>query len=453
MSKKPANNDIMDRIVSLSKRRGFVFQSSEIYGGLNGCWDYGPLGVELLNNIKQQWWKEMTYREDIEGIDAAILMHPRVWDASGHVKNFTDPMVDCKECKARFRADQLEDSECGNKAYKGRKAIKCFEEGKFTEARQFNLMFKTHIGAVEDDTSLIYLRPETAQGIYVNFVNVKDSTRQKLPFGIAQIGKAFRNEINTKNFLFRTREFEQMEMQYFIRPEEDKKWFGYWKNKRLNWYSELGMKKEKLHFSPHPKDKLAHYAIEAVDIEYEFPFGWGELEGIHNRGDYDLTQHSEFSGKKLEYYDDQTKEKFLPYVIETSAGASRSLMAFLVDAYDEDEAPTADGKLEKRTVLRLHPKLAPVKCAVFPLVNKDGLQEVAHKITSDLQTTFKVFYDESGAVGRRYRRQDECGTPYCVTVDYDTLKDSTVTIRDRDSMKQERIAIDKIKEYVVDRIV
>jgi glycyl-tRNA synthetase len=453
MSKKPANNDIMDRIVSLSKRRGFVFQSSEIYGGLNGCWDYGPLGVELLNNIKQQWWKEMTYREDIEGIDAAILMHPRVWDASGHIKNFTDPMVDCKECKARFRADQLEDSECGNKAYKGRKAIKCFEEGKFTEARQFNLMFKTHIGAVEDDTSLIYLRPETAQGIYVNFVNVKDSTRQKLPFGIAQIGKAFRNEINTKNFLFRTREFEQMEMQYFIRPEEDGKWFGYWKNKRLNWYSELGMKKEKLHFSPHPKDKLAHYAIEAVDIEYEFPFGWGELEGIHNRGDYDLTQHSEFSGKKLEYYDDQTKEKFLPYVIETSAGASRSLMAFLVDAYDEDEAPTADGKLEKRTVLRLHPKLAPVKCAVFPLVNKDGLQEVAHKITSGLQTSFKVFYDESGAVGRRYRRQDECGTPYCVTVDYDTLKDSTVTIRDRDSMKQERIELDRIKEYVTARVI
>jgi glycyl-tRNA synthetase len=453
MIKKSGDNDIMDRIVSLSKRRGFVFQSSEIYGGLNGCWDYGPLGVELLNNIKQQWWKEMTYREDIEGIDAAILMHPRVWDASGHVKNFTDPMVDCKECKARFRADQLEDSECGNKAYKGRKAIKCFEEGKFTEARQFNLMFKTHIGAVEDDTSLIYLRPETAQGIYVNFVNVKDSTRQKLPFGIAQIGKAFRNEINTKNFLFRTREFEQMEMQYFIRPEEDKKWFGYWKNKRLNWYSELGMKKEKLHFSPHPKDKLAHYAIEAVDIEYEFPFGWGELEGIHNRGDYDLTQHSEFSGKKLEYYDDQTKEKFLPYVIETSAGASRSLMAFLVDAYDEDEAPTADGKMERRIVLRLHPKLAPVKCAVFPLVNKDGLQEVSHKIKSDLQSSFKVFYDESGAVGRRYRRQDECGTPYCVTVDYDTLKDNTVTIRDRDSMKQERIGIDKIKEYVVDRIV
>jgi glycyl-tRNA synthetase len=453
MNKKTDKNDIMDRIVSLSKRRGFVFQSSEIYGGLNGCWDYGPLGVELLNNVKLQWWKEMTYREDIVGIDAAILMHPRVWEASGHVKNFTDPMVDCKECKARFRADQLEDADCGNKAYKGRKAIKCFEEGKFTEARQFNLMFQTHIGAIEDDSSLIYLRPETAQGIYVNFVNVKDSTRQKLPFGIAQIGKAFRNEINTKNFLFRTREFEQMEMQYFIKPEDDNKWYDHWKEKRMNWYTELGMKKDKLHFAPHPQDKLAHYAKAAIDIEYEFPFGWGELEGIHNRGDFDLKQHSEFSGKKLEYFDDETKERFIPYVIETSAGASRSFMAFLVDAYDEDEAPTADGKVEKRTVLRLHPKLAPLKCAVFPLVNKDGLQEVAHKITSDLQSLFKVFYDESGAVGRRYRRQDECGTPYCVTVDYDTLKDNTVTIRDRDSMKQERIGIENIKEFIINRII
>jgi glycyl-tRNA synthetase len=445
-------NDIMDKIVSLSKRRGFVFQSSEIYGGLNGCWDYGPLGVELLNNIKQNWWKSMTYREDIEGLDASILMHPKVWEASGHVANFTDPMVDCKECKARFRADQIEDSECGNKAYKGRKAIKCFEEGKFTEARNFNLMFKTHIGAIEDESSVIYLRPETAQGIYVNFNNVKDSTRQKLPFGIAQIGKAFRNEINTKNFLFRTREFEQMEMQYFVRPGEDEKWFDYWKEQRINWYNELGMKKDKLNFVPHPQDKLAHYARAAVDIEYNFPFGWGELEGIHNRGDYDLTQHTQFSGKKMEYFDDQTKERFIPCVVETSAGASRSFMAFLVDAYEEDEAPTAEGKSEKRTVLRLHPKLAPLKCAVFPLVNRDGLQEIGRKITDDLQNSFKVFYDESGAVGRRYRRQDECGTPFCVTIDYDTLKDNTVTIRERDSMKQERIAMDMIKTYILDRI-
>ena len=452
MAKTEQKNDIMDKIVSLSKRRGFVFQSSEIYGGLNGCWDYGPLGVEMLNNIKNEWWKEMTYREDIEGIDASILMHPRVWEASGHVENFTDPMVDCKECKARFRADQIEDAECGNKAYKGRKAIKCFQEGKFTEARKFNLMFKTHIGAIEDETSVIYLRPETAQGIYVNFQNVMGSTRQKLPFGIAQIGKAFRNEINTKNFLFRTREFEQMEMQYFIKPGEDERWFDYWKEMRINWYYEHGMKKEKLNFVPHPADKLAHYAKAAVDIEYNFPFGWGELEGIHNRGNYDLTQHTKFSGKKLEYYDDQTKERFIPFVVETSAGASRSFMAFLVDAYDEDEAPTADGKTEKRTVLHLNPKLSPIKCAIFPLVNRDGLQEIGHKITDDMQKSFKVFYDESGAVGRRYRRQDECGTPYCVTIDYDSLKDNTVTIRDRDSMKQERISIYKIKNYILEKI-
>ena len=314
-------------------------------------------------------------------------------------------------------------------------------------------MFKTFLGALENEDSAVFLRPETAQGIYVNFLNVKESTRQKLPFGIAQIGKAFRNEINTKNFLFRTREFEQMEMQYFINPGEDEKWFEYWKELRINWYYEYGMKKEKLNFVPHPADKLAHYAKAAIDIEYEFPFGWGELEGIHNRGDYDLSQHQKFSGKKLEYFDDRIKEKFIPYVIETSAGASRSFMAFLVDAYDEDEAPTADGKAEKRTVLRFHPKLAPLKCAVFPLVNKDGLQDVARKITDNLQKSFKVFYDEAGAVGRRYRRQDECGTPYCITVDYDTLKDNTVTIRDRDSMKQERIGIDKINEYVAGKIL
>lgn len=451
-SKTPLGNDVMEKIVSLSKRRGFVFQSSEIYGGLNGCWDYGPLGVEMLNNIKNRWWKDITYRDDIVGTDASILMHPRVWEASGHVENFTDPMVDCKECKARFRADQLEDVDCGNKAYKGRKAIKCFEEGKFTEARKFNLMFKTHIGALEDESSVIYLRPETAQGIYVNFLNVKDSMRQKLPFGIAQLGKAFRNEINTKNFLFRTREFEQMEMQYFVKKEEAEKWFDYWKEQRINWYSDLGMKKDKLQFVPHPPDKLAHYAKAAVDIEYDFPFGWGELEGIHNRGDYDLSQHTQFSGKRLEYFDESTKEKFIPHVIETSAGASRSFMAFLVDAYDEDEAPTADGKAEKRTVLHLDARLAPLKCAVFPLVNRDGLQEVGMKIKSDLQKTYKVFYDESGAVGRRYRRQDECGTPFCVTVDYETLKDNTVTIRDRDSMKQERIGIDNIGKYLSEKI-
>ena len=449
-----AKADITEKVVSLAKRRGFVFQSSEIYGGLNGCWDYGPLGVEMLNNIKQAWWKEMTYREDVEGIDAAILMHPRVWEASGHVENFTDPMVDCKECKGRFRADQLEESECGNKGYKGRKAIKCFEEGKFTEARNFNLMFKTFIGPLEESSSVVYLRPETAQGIYVNFLNVKEGSRQKLPFGIAQIGKAFRNEINTKNFLFRTREFEQMEMQFFIRPDEDGKWFDYWKEQRINWFIKYGIAKEKLKIHEH--DKLAHYAKAAVDIEYEFPFGFGEIEGIHNRTDYDLKRHTEFSGKKIEYFDDQTKERFIPYVIETSAGASRSFMAFLLNAYDEEEVvkDNSDGtkSSEVRTVLHLHPAFAPIKAAVFPLVNRDGMQDIARNITEDLRNYMRVFYDDSGAVGRRYRRQDECGTPFCITVDSDTLSDNTVTVRERDSMVQERINKDNLAEYLLKKI-
>jgi glycyl-tRNA synthetase len=449
-----AKTDITEKVVSLAKRRGFVFQSSEIYGGLNGCWDYGPLGVELLKNVKEAWWKEMTYRENIEGIDASILMHPKVWEASGHVENFTDPMVDCKECKARFREDILEECECGNKAYKGRKASKCRDEGKFTEARNFNLMFKTYLGAIENEDSIVYLRPETAQGIYVNFLNVKEASRQKLPFGIAQIGKAFRNEINTKNFLFRTREFEQMEMQFFINPAEDEKWFEYWKENRINWFVKYGISRDKLNIHPH--DKLAHYAKSAVDIEFAFPFGWGEIEGIHNRTDFDLKRHSEFSGKKLEYFDDQTKERFIPYVIETSAGASRSFMAFLLNAYEEEQVSreNLDGSTAKetRTVLRLHPALAPVKAAIFPLVNRDGMPEIAHKLTEDLRKDFKVFYDDSGAVGRRYRRQDECGTPYCITIDSDTLNDNTVTVRDRDSMVQERISIDKVNLYLREKL-
>ena len=383
----------MDKIVSLSKRRGFVFQSSEIYGGLNGCWDYGPLGVELLRNVKDQWWQSMTYREDIEGVDAAILMHPRVWEASGHVENFTDPMVDCKECKARFRADQIEDSPCGNPAYKGRKASKCQVEGKFTEARQFNLMFKTFIGPMEDSTAVVYLRPETAQGIFVNFLNVQAASRQKPPFGIAQIGKAFRNEINTKNFLFRTREFEQMEMQFFVKGGSDEKWFEYWKEQRMAWFLQLGMTKAKLQFHRHEPDKLAHYAKDAYDIEYEFPFGWGEIEGIHNRTDFDLTRHEQYSGKSMKYYDEETKERYTPYIIETSAGASRSFMAFLVDAYREEQAPTADGKMETRVVMRLHRRLAPIKAAVFPLVNRDGMPEIARNIELALRPHFRVFYD------------------------------------------------------------
>ena len=444
--------DLMDKIVSLAKRRGFVFQSSEIYGGLNGCWDYGPLGVELLRNIKEEWWRAMTYREDVEGLDASILMHPKVWEASGHVENFADPMVDCKECKARFRADQIEDAMCGNPAYQGRKAHKCAAEGKFTEARQFNLMFKTFIGPLEDSSAAVYLRPETAQGIYVNFLNVQSASRQKLPFGIAQIGKAFRNEINTKNFLFRTREFEQMEMQYFVKPGTDEKWFEYWREQRLHWFTNLGMRKEKLRFQRHEGKHLAHYAKDAYDIEYEFPFGWGEIEGIHNRTDYDLSRHEQFSGKSLKYFDDEAKEKFIPYIIETSAGASRSLMAFLIDSYAEEEAPTADGKAETRVVLKLHPRLAPTKMAVFPLVNRDGMPEIARKIENDLRPHFRVFYDDSGAVGRRYRRQDEAGTPFCITVDSQTLQDQTVTVRGRDSMHQERVPIDRLQSYFDTRL-
>jgi glycyl-tRNA synthetase len=442
----------MEKIVSLSKRRGFVFQSSEIYGGLNGCWDYGPLGVELLRNIKEQWWQTMTYREDVEGLDASILMHPRVWEASGHVANFTDPMVDCKECKARFRADQIEDSPCGSNAYKGRKAAKCQAEGKFTEARQFNLMFKTFVGPMEDSTAVVYLRPETAQGIFVNFLNVASASRQKPPFGIAQVGKAFRNEINTKNFLFRTREFEQMEMQFFVKPGSDEEWFTYWKGERLKWFTSLGIRPEKLQYHRHEPDKLAHYAKDAYDIEYLFPFGWGEIEGIHNRTDFDLSRHEEFSGKSMKYFDEQSKERYTPFIIETSAGASRSFMAFLVDAYREEEAPTADGKTETRVVLGFHPKLAPVKAAIFPLVNRDGMPELARKIEASLRPLFRVFYDESGAVGRRYRRQDEAGTPYCVTVDSQSLEDQSVTVRERDSMKQERVGFDHLAGLLRDKI-
>jgi glycyl-tRNA synthetase len=478
-----AKQDTTEKIVSLSKRRGFVFQSSEIYGGLNGCWDYGPLGVELLRNIKEAWWRDMTYREDIEGLDASILMHPKTWEASGHVENFTDPMVDCKSCKARFRIDILFDSQSKKVKDEIEKrtidkgissvsdylnntdlALKenldiltcpnCGNKNTFTEARQFNLMFKTFIGPLEDSSNAIYLRPETAQGIYVNFNNVRESSRQKLPFGIAQIGKAFRNEINTKNFLFRTREFEQMEMQFFVKPGDDNEWFEYWKEQRVNWFVIYGMKKEKLKFHEH--EKLAHYAKAAFDIEYEFPFGWGEIEGIHNRTDFDLKRHSEYSGKKIEYFDDQTKERFIPYVIETAAGASRSFMAFLIDAYDEEEIKkeNSDGttSTEVRTVLHFHPDLAPIKAAVFPLVNRDGMPEIAKQITKDLRNSFKVFYDDSGAVGRRYRRQDECGTPFCITVDSQTLEDGTVTVRERDSMKQERINKDNLKTFLADKL-
>ncbi|MCX7874841.1 MAG: glycine--tRNA ligase [Melioribacteraceae bacterium] len=475
-------NETVEKIVSLAKRRGFVFQSSEIYGGLNGCWDYGPLGVELLKNIKEEWWKAMTYREDVEGLDAAILMHPRVWEASGHVENFTDPMIDCKQCKARFRVDTLtelisdknkekalkefdqsilnsdgstnekfekilEDQNNASKLLEFINCPQCGNKGTFTQPRKFNLMFKTFLGPVDDAANVIYLRPETAQGIFVNFLNVQNSSRQKLPFGIAQIGKAFRNEINTKNFLFRTREFEQMEMQYFCKPGTDTQHYEEWKERRIEWFKSLGMTPTKLRFHDHPKDKLAHYAKNATDIEYEFPFGWGEIEGIHNRTDFDLSRHQEYSGKSQQYFDDETKEKYIPYIIETSAGASRSFMAFLIDAYYEEEV-----KGEMRSVLRFHPKLAPIKAAILPLVNKDGMPEVARKIEADLRPYLRIFYDDKGAVGRRYRRMDEVGTPFCITVDTQTLQDQTVTVRQRDTMEQERVSIDKLLIYLLEKL-
>jgi glycyl-tRNA synthetase len=468
----------LDTIISLAKRRGFIFQSSEIYGGLNGCWDFGPLGVELLRNLKEAWWRAMTYRDDIEGVDASILMHPRTWEASGHVAQFTDPMIDNRTTKARYRADNLIE-EYIDKLRKKKKTIQADElenelaqatqpsdyykliidheipdpvsgAADWTEVRNFNLMFKTFIGPVEESGATIYLRPESAQGIFVNFKNVMDTARMKPPFGIAQIGKAFRNEINTKNFLFRTREFEQMEMQFFVKPGTELDWYEYWKQQRHDWYVGLGMKPESIHFKDH--DKLAHYANKAVDIEYLFPFGWGEIEGIHSRTDFDLKNHTEFSGKKLEYVDTVNQERYTPYVVETSGGVTRSLMAFLCNAYDEDEAPDDSGKMEKRTVLRFHHRLAPVEAAVFPLVNKDGMPEMAHKIYKDLQKNFKVQYDTSGAIGRRYRRQDEVGTPFCITVDGQSLTDDTVTIRDRDTMVQERISSGKLKDYIDEKM-
>ncbi len=443
---QPAKSNLtLEKILSLAKRKGFIFQSSEIYGGLNGCWDYGPLGVELLRNVKDEWWKKMTLQENIEGIDASILMHPKVWEASGHVENFTDPMVDCKECKARFRADQLEDVMCPRNP--NRPAIRCQQEGKFTEARQFNLMFKTFIGPVEDSSAVVYLRPETAQGIYVNYQNVIASSRQKLPFGIVQIGKAFRNEINTKNWLFRTREFEQMEMQFFVKPGTDDEWFERWRQERMQWFLDLGIRKEKLQFQRHEKHKLAHYAKDAYDIEYEFPFGWGEIEGIHNRTNFDLTRHQQYSGKSMEYFDDATKEKYIPYIIETSAGASRSFMTILVDAYAEEDT----GK-EIRTVLKLHPRLAPVKVAILPLVNRENMPDIARNIFNDVRKDFRAFYDDAGSIGRRYRRQDEAGTPYCVTIDSQTLQDQTVTVRERDSMQQERVSSSGILKYLQEKL-
>ena len=433
----------MDKIVSLCKRRGFLFQSSEIYGGINSCYDYGPLGVELKRNVKELWWRSMVYeRENIVGLDASILMHPRVWEASGHVAGFTDPLVDCRVCKQRFREDEIDP-----KKLEKRQCPNCGNVDSLTQARQFNLMFKTHMGPVEEDASVVYLRPETAQGIYVNYKNVLDSSRQRIPFGIAQIGKAFRNEITPGNFIFRTREFEQMEMQYFVKPGEDEATFFHWRDKRMAWYLWIGIRKEKLRFHEHSEQELAHYAKAAFDVEYAYPFGWKELEGIHNRTDYDLSRHQEYSGKDLTYFDDATRERYIPYIVETSAGVDRTVLTCLIDAYEEEQL-----EKETRTVLHLDPKVAPIKAAVFPLVNRDGMPEVARKIFEELKGAFKVFYDDSGAIGRRYRRQDEAGTPFCITVDSQTLQDETVTVRNRDTMAQDRVPCQQIVDELKKRI-
>ena len=441
-----ADTTLMDKLVSLCKRRGFVFQSSEIYGGLGSVWDYGPLGVELKKNVKDRWWRAMVQaRDDIEGLDAAILMHPKVWEASGHVAGFTDPLVDCRQCKNRFRADDPRIK--GTPGQPDAQCPVCGTRGSLTEPRMFNLMFKTFMGPVEDSAAVVYLRPETAQGIYVNYLNVLQSSRQRIPFGIAQIGKAFRNEITPGNFIFRTREFEQMEMQFFVQPGTDAEWFDRWREWRMEWHRSLGLDPAKLQWHQHAGAELAHYARAAFDIQYQFPFGWQEIEGIHNRGDFDLSRHQEYSGKKLEYFDQAQNTRYLPYIVETSAGADRVTLTLLVDAYREEQV---EG--ETRVVLGLSPAVAPIKAGVFPLVKKDGMPELATTLYHELRQQFACFYDDSGAIGRRYRRMDEAGTPFGITVDGDTVSGRTVTVRHRDTMQQERIGLDRVGEYVRNKV-
>jgi glycyl-tRNA synthetase len=425
----------MDKIVSLCKRRGIIFQNSEIYGGIGNTWDYGPLGVELKRNVKDGWWKSVVYeRDDMEGLDAAILMNPATWEASGHLESFTDPLVDCKKCKHRFRLDDLDGDGCPDCG------------GELTEARSFNLMFKTFIGPVEDNASVTYLRPETAQGIFVNFVNVQKMMRRKIPFGIAQIGKSFRNEITPGNFTFRTREFEQMEIEFFVKPGTDEEWYQRWVDERFRWYLDLGINKENLRLREHERSELAHYAKSCVDIEYLFPMGWSELEGIANRSDFDLRQHAEHSRKDLSYFDETAKEKYIPYVIEPSAGADRATLAFLIDAYREEKV-----KGDKRVVLALQHALVPIKVAVLPLLrNRPDIVEAARSIAADLRTRYKAVYDDTASIGRLYRRQDEIGTPYCVTVDVQSMDDRQVTVRERDSMRQVRVPIEGVVDYLTD---
>jgi glycyl-tRNA synthetase len=435
--------DLMEAVTSLAKRRGIAFQSSEIYGGLRSSWDYGPLGVELRRNIRSSWWRSMVQlRDDVVGLEAAIIMSPRVWEASGHVAGFHDPLVECLNCHQRFREDHLgDDPTCPNCGQK-----------RFTEPRQFNLMFKTHMGPVEDESSVAYLRPETAQGMFVDLALVQQTSRKKIPFGIAQTGKSFRNEITPGNFIFRTREFEQMEMEYFVEPGTDDEWFEYWVNERMQWYIDLGIRKEKLRLRPHEPDELAHYAKAASDVEYEFPFGWQEVEGIANRTDFDLKAHQEASGEDLTYFDQEQDRRYLPYVVEPAAGVDRILLTALVDAFREEEAPTAKGGTEKRTYLALHRDLAPTKVAVLPLSRNEQLAPDARGVFDLVKQTWICDFDDAASIGRRYRRQDEVGTPFCVTVDFDTLEDRQVTVRERDSMTQDRIPVENLVGYLAERL-
>jgi len=476
----------LDKIVSLAKKRGFIFPSSEIYGGLSAVYDYGPLGADLKANVRAAWWQAMTRKhENIEGIDSAIFMHPKIWEASGHVGGFNDPMIDDKVSKMRYRADMLIEDHIRRLRASGKddqaesvqqlldtagtrrsmtedlydiiisEQIKGPDSGAFdwTEVRQFNLMFKTQFGATSNEADGVYLRPETAQGIFVNFLNVLNTSRQSVPFGIAQVGKAFRNEIVARQFVFRMREFEQMEMQYFVHPDTAMDTYQSWKDERMEWHRSIGIRPDKLRYTDHPKDKLAHYARAAVDIQYEFPIGWQEVEGIHHRSDFDLSQHQQFSGKKMEYFDPSTNERYIPYVIETSVGLDRATLMVLCDAYREEEVPNEDGSsAEIRTVLKMHPKLAPITAGIFPLVKKPELMEVARRLQADLNDDYKVQFDEKGSIGKRYRRLDEAGTPLCFTVDFDGLEDQTVTVRDRDSMTQERIAMDRCHQYIREKM-
>ena len=457
-----AEQSRLDKVIALARHRGFVFQAGEIYGGSRSAWDYGPLGTELKENIRRQWWQTFVRgRADMVGLDSSIILPKRVWEASGHVATFTDPLVECLHCHKRFRADNLiEDFEArkGRKAENGLADIpcpNCGTKGQYTEPKAFSGLVKTYLGVVDDESGLYFLRPETAQGIFVNFSNVLTASRKKPPFGIGQVGKAFRNEITPGNFIFRTREFEQMELEFFCEPGTDEEWHQYWIDYRKAWYVDLGIDPENLREYEHPQEKLSHYSKRTVDLEYRFGFQgseWGELEGIANRTDYDLTVHSEASGAKLDYFDPNTKERWTPYVIEPSAGLTRSLMAFLIEAYHEDEAPNAKGGVDKRVVLKLDPRLAPVKAAVLPLSRKPELTGPAQELADELRGIWNVDYDDAGAVGRRYRRQDEIGTPFCITYDFDSIEDHAVTIRERDTMEQVRIPLDKVKSYLIERL-